>query len=320
MRDIFSQTIFGGDEMIGTKVKIAKKARSPELERLIRTLEVVATDLPRIMRREKEVAFETLERVDLFEDHMKAMRAIPAHLEALTRVVDRSLQVDGAAAHLSRAFQAIHNMRPVEPDPWEAKEPPVGEIPSEPEQPEGTPDSQEATWQALLTPDKVSDPEGPNGEDAAEAAPKPRSGARRGAGYRTLDLNLEKVRNAIVPGGEICGRSMFESSRARLVTARASGVSPWRFQFRHGSLQWAAQAEAKGLRGVAALICADLGYVEVPARLLLEKARDHLMTSSGGNTVVRPSLAVYGSEAILHPGAMSASKPGEAMKLAFVEF
>lgn len=313
--------------MIGTKVKIAKKARSPELERLIRTLEVVATDLPRIMRREKEVAFETLERVDLFEDHMKAMRAIPAHLEALTRVVDRSLQVDGAAAHLSRAFQAIHNMRPVEPDPWEEGQG-VSGAPALSEKPEEDQASQEETWQALLTREKGSEPEGSNGEGAAKAAPAPepepqpetRPRARKGARYRTLDLNLEKVRNAIVPGGEICGRSMFESSRARLVTARASGISPWRFQFRHGSLQWAAQAEAKGLRGVAALICADLGYVEVPARLLLERARDHLMTSSGGNTVVRPSLAVYGSEAILHPGAMSASKPGEAMKLAFVEF
>lgn len=309
--------------MIGTRVRIAKKARSPQLERLIRTLEMVATDLPRIMRREKEVAFETLERVDLFEDHMKAMRAIPAHLEALTRVVDRSLQVDGAAAHLSRAFQAIHNMRPVEPDPWEEGQGASG-APDLSEKLEGDQASQEETWQALLTPEKGSEPEGSKGEGAAKAAPalapEPRPRARKGARYRTLDLNLEKVRNAIVPGGEICGRSMFESSRARLVTARASGVSPWRFQFRHGSLQWAAQAEGKGLRGVAALICADLGYVEVPARLLLERARDHLMTSSGGNAVVRPSLAVYGSEAILHPGAMSASKPGEAMKLVFVEF
>lgn len=297
----------------------AKKVRSPELERLVRALEMVATDLPRIMRKEKEVAFETLPRVDLFEAHMKEMREIPAHLEALTRVVDRSLQIDGSAAHLSRTFQAINNMRPVEPEPWEDE----GETSAEPSSQVSVSSEPSEEVTSVSEPTVLRDPE-PEAASApdhvAEKGQKDEPQRPSGSGYRTLDLNLEKVRNAIVPGGEICGRSMFESSLARLVTARASGVSPWRFQFRHGSLKWAAEAEAKGLRGVAVMICGDQGYVEVPARLLLEKARDHLMTSSGGNTVVRPGLAVYGREALLHPGAMSASKPGEVTKLTFVEF
>lgn len=299
------------------KSRPTKNVRSPELERLIRALEMVATDLPRIMRKEKETAFQALPRVDIFEAHMKEMRAIPAHLEALTRVIDRSLQVDGSAAHLSRTFQAISNMRPVEPDPWEEGDDPKTN-PSSPVLTVGDTVSQE-----VVSASEPADPEpeGALSDDPADAGLQGDETERpSGSGYRTVDLNLEKVRNAIVPGGEISGRSMFESSRARLVTARASGAGPWRFQFRHGSLKWAAEAEAKGLRGVAAMICADKGYVEVPARLLLEKARDHLMTSSGGNTVVRPGLAVYGREAILHPGAMSASRPGDATKLSFVEF
>lgn len=140
------------------------------------------------------------------------------------------------------------------------------------------------------------------------------------ATFHPIDLNLERVRNAIVPGGAVCGRSMFESSRARLVTARASGEGPWRFQFRRGSLEWAALGETDGLRGVAALICADRGYVEVPAKFLLERAEAYLMRSTGGNPVLRPSLAVYGAEAILHPGAMARTRPGDATKHVFVEF
>lgn len=295
----------------------AKAVRSPELERLVRALEMVATDLPRILRKEKEVAFDTLERVDQFEAHMREMREIPAHLEALTRVVDRSLQVQGAAAHLSRTFQAINNMRPVEAPVWEAGGEVVGDTeppealraPAPEPAPAGTPDASPEATRQDLTP---ADPDRPVEDQETRKAGRAR--------FHPTDLNLDRVRNAIVPGGEVAGRSMFESSQARLVTARSSGTSPWRFQFRYGSLAWAAEAEAKGLRGVAVMICGDLGYVEVPARLLRERARDHLMSSSGGNTVVRPSLAVYGREAILHPGAMSASKPGEAIKLAFVEF
>lgn len=305
--------------LIKTSAKTAKNVRSPELERLIRALEMVSSDLPRIMRKEKETAFLNLERVDLFEAHMKDMRAIPAHLESLTRVLDRSLQVNGAAAHLSRTFQAIHNMRPVEAQDWEEADTPIS--------------SEDATLEATpvetrpVAPPTI--PEGPalspTHAHAQAVRTDPATGDVLAAGtgrspHYPVDLNLERVRDAIVPGGEVSGRSMYQSSRARLVTARASGAGPWRFQFRKGSLDWAAEAEAKGLRGVAVMICGDLGYVQVPARLLLERGRDHMMLSSGGNPVLRPAVAVYGSEAIMHPGAMSRTKPGETTKLAFVEF
>lgn len=304
---------------IKDSAKKAKNIRSPELERLIRTLEMVASDLPRIMRKEKEVAFSNLERVDLFEAHMKEMRAIPGHLEALTRVLDRSLQVNGATAHLSRIFQAIHNMRPVEAQVWEEGVTPASgeDDPPETGPVEAGPDDPPTAPEALA--------ETPAPEPDLAVQTDPTTGDVIPAGvsrspHHPVDLNLERVRDAIVPGGEVSGRSMFQSSRARLVTARASGAGPWRFQFRKGSLDWAAEADSKGLRGVAVMICGDLGYVQVPARLLLERGRDHMMRSSGGNPVLRPAVAVYGREAILHPGAMSASKPGEAVKFAFVEF
>lgn len=299
--------------------KTRKNVRSPELERLIRTLEMVASDLPRIMRKEKEVAFCNLERVDLFEAHMREMRSIPAHLEALTRVLDRSLQVNGAAAHLSRIFQSIHNIRPVETPDWEeadtqvsGEEAPVeaGPVKTGPFSPRSAPEGP-VPAPALAKSAVVR-------TDPATGDVVPAGVERRP--YHPVDLNLERVRDAIVPGGEVSGRSMFQSSRARLVTARASGPGPWRFQFRKGSLDWAAEAEARGLRGIAVMICGDLGYVQVPARLLLERGRDHMMRSSGGNPVLRPAVAVYGSEAIMHPGAMSSTKPGEATKLVFVEF
>lgn len=297
-----------------TQTPPTKKVCSPELKRLIRALEMVASDLPRIMRNEKEFAFRALPRVDLFEAHMKEMRSMPAHLEALTRVIDRSLQVEGSAAHLSRAFQAINNIRPFEPDPWENADK-AGAVPPLQKGSASFNCSSEVV-------DFVPEPE--SGQDQLSCVvDDDHEGlleqSRRSDG-RNLDLNLEKVRNMIVPGGEIFGRSMFRSSRVRLITARASGTSPWRFQFRYGSLKWAAEAETNHMRGVAAMVCADQGYIEVPARLLLEKAKHHLKKSSGGNTVVRPSLAVYGRDAILHPGAMSASKPGEPLKLTFVEF
>lgn len=64
---------------VRSRTQAAKRPRSPELERLIRALEMVSIDLPRLLRKEKEVAFEALDRVDLFEAHMKEMRQIPAH-------------------------------------------------------------------------------------------------------------------------------------------------------------------------------------------------------------------------------------------------
>jgi hypothetical protein len=74
------------------------------------------------------------------------------------------------------------------------------------------------------------------------------------------------------------------------------------------------------LRGLAALICADLGYVMVPARFLLERGRSHLKVSTGGNQILRPSVAVFGSEAILHPGSLSKTRPGDATKHVFLKF
>ena len=100
----------------------------------------------------------------------------------------------------------------------------------------------------------------------------------------------------------------------------AGAMEPWRFQFRLGSLEWAAEAEGRGLRGVAALLCGDRGYVQVPARLLLGCVGAHEMRSTKGNRIIRPSLAVYRSEAILHPGAMARTRPGEVTKHVFVEF
>lgn len=296
---------------VRSRTQAAKRPRSPELERLIRALEMVSIDLPRLLRKEKEVAFEALDRVDLFEAHMKEMRQIPAHLEALARSVDRSLQVEGAAAHLSRTFQAIHTVRPIETPAWE--------FPETPGQAEDGRSAPGLEREMAQTPVEASG----TARDSVQIDPETgdvRTRPTRRASFHPADLNLEKVRSAIVPGGEISGRSMVQSSRARLVTARASGVGPWRFQFRKGSLEWAAEAEERGLRGVAAMICGDLGYVEIPARRLLETGRDHMERSSGGNPVLRPGVAVYGAEAILHPGAMSRTKPGEATKLAFVEF
>ena len=309
--------------MTETRVAAAKtKARSPELERLIRSLEQVSTDLPRIMRGEKAIAFARFDRVEAFEAHMREISGLPARLEELSRLLDRSLQVDGAVSHLSRIFRALNNARPdpetggtARPDPAPPPAPPSLSRP----------------------PDPVAVP--------APAAPRPSGGAEGGAApaapagltidpatgdlsrekaaatkYQPIDLNLDRVRDALVPGGVICGRSMYESSRARLVTARAAGEGPWRFQFRVGSLEWAAEAEGRGLRGVAAFLCGDRGYVQVPARLLLRYLGGHEMRSTKGNRILRPSLAVYGAEAILHPGAMAQTRPGEATKHVFIEF
>lgn len=100
---------------VTSRAAIAKKTRSPELERLIRSLEQVATDLPRILREEKATAFSRLENVEAFEAHMRDVALIPSHLEALSRSVSRSLQVNGATDHLSRLFRAISTARGVEP-------------------------------------------------------------------------------------------------------------------------------------------------------------------------------------------------------------
>lgn len=297
------------DEVVTEKVR--KRVRSPELERLIRALEMVASDLPRILRKEKEVAFSNLVSVDLFEAHLKEMQQMPAHLEALSRVVDRSLQVNGGAAHLSRLFRALHNARVPDPPPEVLPEDPAPAVLAPSETPDPGVDVSERGLEAPAgRPEVSTDPE--TGDL--------RSGSGGRAPYHAADLNLDAVRLAIVPGGEVCGRSMFESSRARLVTARASGDGPWRFQFRRGSLKWAAEGEEKGLRGMAAMLCGDIGYVTVPASVLLETVADHMTLSSGGNAVCRPSVAIFGGEAILHPGSMSKTRPGEAMKLAFVEF
>jgi len=296
-----------------TRNVTAKKARSPELERLIRTLGQVATDLPRILREEKATAFSQLESVEEFEAHMREVARIPVHLEALSRSVSRSLQVNGATDHLSRLFRAIATARGVEPPGVETPEPvanthPVPSV-ARHTQPVSPAIRTETTDTATVKTAHVTDPS--TGDIRVFASPQR---------FHPADLNLDRVRSALVPGGDVCGRSMFESSRARLVTARATGEGPWRFQFRRGSLEWAAKGDEDGLRGVAALICGDLGYVSVPARLLLERAGAYLMRSTGGNPVLRPSLAVYGAEAILHPGAMARTRPGDATKHVFVEF
>jgi hypothetical protein len=301
-----------------TRTAVAKTTRSPELERLIRALGQVATDLPRILREEKATAFSRLESVEAFEAHMREVARIPFHLEALSSSISRSLQVNGATDHLSRLFRAIATARGVEPPVVET---PVVETP-EPSairhhplpvarhaQPASPAIRKDKTDTAAMNTTTVTDPG--TGDIRGVANPQR---------FHPADLNLDQVRSALVPGGEVCGRSMFESSRARLMTARAAGEGPWRFQFRRGSLEWAAKGEEDGLRGVAALICGDLGYVSVPARLLLERAGAYLMRSTGGNPVLRPSVAVYGAEAILHPGAMARTRPGDATKHVFVEF
>ena len=291
-----------------------RTTRSPELERLIRSLDQVATDLPRILRAEKASAFSRFDRVEAFEAHMRKMGELPARLEELARLLDRSLQVEGAVAHLSRTFRALNNARPEPEDSFSADPDPAA--PEAPEPAEAAPATPVST--VVARPDPQTQPEG-------EGVINPDTGDVRGAktkksGFHPIDLNLDRVRDALVPGGEICGRSMYESSRARLVTARAGGEGPWRFQLRIGSLEWAAEAEKKGMRGVAALLCGDRGYIEVPARLLLRKAEEHEMRSTMGNRILRPSVAVYGSEAILHPGAMARTRPGDATKHVFVEF
>lgn len=294
-----------------------KSTRSPELERLIRSLDQVATDLPRIMREEKATAFARFDRVEAFEAHMREMGGLPARLEELARLLDRSLQVNGSIAHLSRIFRALNNAPPGE-----------GAARAAAEQDAGSPSLPTPRPALPVDPVTVTGSEPPVPAPPPLAAPPvvdPSTGdivreTKSGRAFHPLDLNLDRVRNAIVPGGEICGRSMYESSRARLVTARAGGDGPWRFQFRLGSLEWAAEAEEKGMRGVAALICGDRGYVQVPARLLLKTAGSHEMRSTKGNRILRPALALYGSEAILHPGAMARTRPGEATKHVFVEF
>lgn len=293
-----------------------KSTRSPELERLIRALDQVAADLPRIMREEKATAFARFDRVDAFEAHMREMGGLPNRLEELSRLLDRSLQVNGAIAHLSRIFRALNNAPSGDVTACAAAEQDAGGPPHPAPRPTPLADpvtvtgtGQQGSGQPPLAP-PVVDPETGNLMRETKTV----------RGFHPIDLNLDRVRNAIVPGGEICGRSMYESSRARLVTARAGGEGPWRFQFRIGSLEWAAEAEGKGMRGVAALLCGDRGYIEVPARLLLKRAGDHEMRSTMGNRILRPSVAVYGSEAILHPGAMARTRPGEATKHVFVEF
>ena len=295
-----------------TRAAIAKNTRSPELERLIRALDQVATDLPRILREEKSVAFTRLETVDAFEAHMREIAHIPAHLEALSRAVSRSLQVNGATDHLSRLFRAISTARGVEPPP----------APS-PHQSGPEPRSANGVLSGERPSDTNTHPAPAPAADMSGLVVDPQTGDLRKqatdqAQFHPLDLNLERVREALVPGGSICGRSMFESSRARLVTARATGEGPWRFQLRRGSLEWATQGE--GLRGLVALICGERGYISIPAQLLLERGGAYLMRSTGGNPVLRPSVAVYGAEAILHPGAMARTRPGDATKHVFVEF
>lgn len=293
------------------------QTRSPELERLVRALELVAKDLPRIMRKEKEVAFAKFDRVDLFEMHMREMGDIPARLESLARAIDKSLQVDGSLAHLSRTFQALHNMRQARASHGEepiAKAGPTS-MPPEDAYPSGETTPELPIDRKFFAPSPVFLRD--RGRREIEGAGK--EAAKIGPG-NIIDLHLQKVRDAIVPGGWISGRSMYESSRARLVTARAMGSGPWRFQFRTGSLKWAAEARQNGLRGVAAMICGVRGYVVIDADRLLERGFKHHSMSSGGNEVLRPTVAVYGSEAILHPGAMSRTKPGQATKLGFVAF
>lgn len=303
------------------RTAIQRKTRSPELERLIRTLEVVANDLPRILREEKAVAFTRLESVEAFEAHMRRISQIPAQLETLSRTIGMSLQVEGATDHLSRIFRAIAAARgvtspEVEAAPVEVANPsaPVIPVPAavpEQAQPKAPPQASQ--------PPHVHIDQNPVRVDPATGHVIATVASTR-TGFHPIDLNLQKVRDALVPGGEICGRSMYESSRVRLVTARASGEGPWRFQFRRGSLEWAAQGEESGLKAIAALICADRGYIQVPAKLLLEKGQSHLMRSTKGNPILRPGVAVYGSEAILHPGAMAKTRPGDATKHVFVEF
>jgi hypothetical protein len=302
----------------------SRKKRSPELERLIRTLEVVATDLPRILRQEKAVAFERLDSVESYEAHMRQISRIPEHLEALSRTIGLSLQVEGATDHLSRIFRAISTSRGVT-----LREAPVPVRTVTSEGGASDPSDGVVVPSDLMSPlaiRKTSTDQRENAPEVLSHRVNPDTGdlqkeeTSEEVRFHPMDLNLQKVRDAIVPGGGICGRSMYESSRARLVTARASGDGPWRFQFRRGSLEWAAQGVETGLRGVAALICADRGYIQVPAELLLQRAETHLMRSTGGNPILRPSVAVFGSEAILHPGAMAKTRPGEATKHAFVEF
>jgi len=302
-----------------SRVAAKRKTRSPELERLIRTLEMVATDLPRILREEKAVAFSRLDSVDAFEAHMRRFSQIPGQLEELSRTIGVSLQVEGATDHLSRIFRAISTSRGVVPPETAHEKPAV--TPAEPAASPPSRGGDPLIADVILSQEAITSLSGP-----VIARVDPNTGDITRAespglnGFHPIDLNLQKVREALVPGGEICGRSMYESSRVRLVTARASGEGPWRFQFRRGSLEWAAQGEESGLRGVAALICADRGYIQVPATLLLERGRSHLMRSTKGNPILRPSVAVYGAEAILHPGAMAKTRPGEATKHGFVEF
>lgn len=309
--------------MSETRAAVAKtNVRSPELERLIRSLGQVATDLPRIMRDEKSTAFARFDRVEAFEAHMREMSGLPARLEELSRLLDRSLQVEGAVSHLSRIFRALNNVRP-DPDVADMSAPDSPPVPAPsaiPKPPEPGPVPPPAA-QSLSGADhpRVA----PSAPDGLSTDPATGNVVRENKShpiYRPIDLNLDRVRDAIVPGGMICGRSMYESSQARLVTARSGGEGPWRFQFRVGSLEWAAEAEGRGLRGVAALLCGDRGYVQVPARLLLEFLSGHEMRSTKGNRIIRPSVAVYRSEAILHPGAMARTRPGEATKHVFVEF
>jgi len=307
---------------VGMRSAIMRKTRSPELERLIRTLGQVATDLPRILREEKSVAFARLDSVEAFEAHMRETAQIPAHLEALSRAIGRSLQVEGATDHLSRIFRALSVARGVEP-------PIARPAPDPVEACAGLPglDEKGLAVQPVENMDEAAPSPGQiSAAGVGEAEICPSTGdliltaKRTDLSFHPIDLNLQKVRDALVPGGDICGRSMYESSRVRLVTARSGGDGPWRFQFRRGSLEWAAQGEGQGLRGVAVLICADRGYIQVPARLLLERGLEYLMRSTGGNPILRPSIAVYGAEAILHPGAMSRTRPGGATKHVFVEF
>lgn len=325
-----------------TRNAIAKNARSPELQRLIKALDQVSKDLPRILREEKAVAFARFETVDAFEAHMRQISVIPAHLEELSVTLGRSLQVAGATDHLSRIFRSLYNARAVNPAPGAVDpgapvfgapdsedgirvEPVTVRIPAGPA-PVSAPVS--ASKSPPLMAAQTGLPPTPSvgpATDQAASAPQvdPGTGdlvARPPAGpaFRPIDLNLHRVRDRIVPGGTVCGRSMVESSRVRLVTARATGEGPWRFQLRKGSLEWAVAAE--GVRGVVALICGDRGYIEVHPDALLRRGESHLMRSTKGNAILRPSVAVFGAEAILHPGAMARTRPGDTTKHVFVEF
>lgn len=296
----------GADEKTATKT-------SPEVRQFLRAMQGLTRDLPELLQREKRIAFDLCEDVAAYEAHMERIYQVPDRLEEVAKLLEGSFQFGSDTSALSRIFREIYAEKnsdrrarrperphvPVNPLTGNVSAPPGNE-----KRPAGETCFQPALPGSDLEntfPEKVED----------ELAPDRKS--RR-------DPEHSRIRNALLerlaPGGKVAGRNMFENADTRVVTAIAKGETPWRLKLRKSSLQWASESPGEG---VVLLICGRVGHVVVSARDMLDADGRHFHRDSSGNISLRPSVVLTETGAEIHPGAVKASRDGEAVNVSFVE-